>query len=57
MTYLGRVGQEESQNKLKAEGSFRISKSGYALGRLLDDTKCQLLLHKGTSKSFMSKSF
>ena len=27
------------------------------LGRLLDGTKCQLLLDTGTSKSFMSKSF
>ena len=27
------------------------------MGRLLDGTKCQLLLDTGTSKSFMSKSF
>ena len=56
MTYLGKVGQEESQNKLKAEESFPISENGYTLGRLLDGTKCQLLLDTGTSKSFMSKS-
>ena len=31
--------------------------SGYTLGRLLDGTKCQLLLDTGASKSFMSKSF
>ena len=31
--------------------------NGYTLGRLLDGTKCQLLLDTGTSKSFMSKSF
>ena len=55
--YLGRIGQEESQNKLKAEESFPISENGYALGRLLDGMKCQLLLDTGTSKSFMSKSF
>ena len=30
---------------------------GYTLGRLLDGTKCQLLLDTGASKSFMSKSF
>ena len=55
--YLGKIGQEESQNKLKTEESFPISENGYTLGRLLDGTKCQLLLDTGTSKSFMSKSF
>ena len=57
MTYLGKIGQEESQNKLKAEESFPILENGYTLGRLLDGTKCQLLLDTGASKSFMSKSF
>ena len=57
MTYLGKIGQEESHNKLKAEESFPISENGYTLGRLLDGTKCQLLLDTGSSKSFMSKSF
>ena len=57
MTYLGRIGQEESQNKLKAKESFPISENGYTLGRLLDGMKCQLLLDTGASKSFMSKSF
>ena len=57
MTYLGRKGHEESQNKLKAEESFLISENGYTLGRLLDGTKCQLLLDTGASKSCMSKSF
>ena len=57
MTYLGKLGQEESQNKLKAGESFAISENGYTVGRLLDGTKCQLLLDTGTSKSFMSKSF
>ena len=56
-TYLGKIGQEESQNKLKAEESFPISENGYTLGRLLDGIKCQLLLDTGASKSFMSKSF
>ena len=56
-TYLGRIGQEKSQNKLKAEESFSISENGYTLGRLLDGMKCQLLLDTGASKSFMSKSF
>ena len=39
------------------EESFPISENGYTLGRLLDGTKCQLLLDTGVSKSFMSKSF
>ena len=57
MTYLGKIEWEESQNKLKAEESFPISENGYTLGRLLDGTKCQLLLDTGASKSFMSESF
>ena len=57
MTYLDRIGQEESQNKVKGEESFPISENGYTLGRLLESMKCQLLLDTGASKSFMSKSF
>ena len=56
-TYLGRMENMESQDKLKAEESFPISENGYTLGRLLDGTKCQLLLDTGASKSYMSKSF
>ena len=55
--YLGKVESKGSQDKLKAEEPFPISESGYTSGRLLDGTKCQLLLDTGTSKSFMSKSF
>ena len=56
-TYLGKIEHKEGQDKLKAEESFPISENGYTLGRLLDGTKCQLLLDIDTSKSFMSKSF
>ena len=56
-TYLGKIGNIESQDKLKAEESFPISENGYTLGRLLDGTKCQLLLDTSASKSFMSQSF
>ena len=56
-TYLGKIESKVSQDMLKAEESFPISENGYTLGRLLDGTKCQLLLDTGTSKSFMSKSF
>ena len=54
---MGKVESKGSQDKLRAEESFPISESGYTLGRLLDGTKCQLLLDTGASKSFMSKSF
>ena len=56
-TYLDKIEGKESQDKLKAEESFPISENGYTLGRLLDGTKCQLLLDTGASRSFMSKSF
>ena len=54
MTYLGQIEHKGSQNKLKAEESFPISDNGYTTGKLLDGTKCQLLLDTGASKSFMS---
>ena len=56
-TYLGKIENREDQNKLKTEESFPISENDYTLGKLLDDTKCQILLDTGASKSFMSKSF
>ena len=56
-TYLGKIGPEEGQDKLKAEESFPISESGYTLGRLLDGTKCQLLLDTGASKSLCRSHF
>ena len=57
ITYLGKIENRGNQEKLKAEESFPILENGYTLGRLLDDTKCQLLLDTGASKSLMSKSF
>ena len=56
-TYLGKKESNEGQDKLKAEESFPISENVYTQGRLLDGTKCQLLLDTDTSMSFMSKSF
>ena len=56
-TYLGRLENMGSLHKLEAEESFPISENDYTLGRLLNGTKCQLLLDTGASKSFMSKSF
>ena len=54
--YLGK-SDRSNNNKLKAEESFPISEQGHTLGKLLEGTECQLLLDKGASKSFMSKSF
>ena len=56
-TYLGKIENKENQDKLKAEESLPMSENGYTLDRLLEGTKCQLLLDTGASKSFMSKSF
>ena len=56
-TCLGKVENRGNKDKLKGEESFPISENGYTLGRLLDGTKCQLLLDTGASKSFMTKSF
>ena len=39
------------------EQKFSILKSGYTLGKLMDETDCQILLDTGASKSFMSKSY
>ena len=49
-TYLGQIEHKGSQNKLKVEESFPISENGYTTGKLLDGTKCQLLLDMGASK-------
>ena len=43
-------------NKIKAEEKFPISEQGYTVGKLLDDTECQILLNTGSGKSFISQS-
>ena len=55
MTYLGKLNVTK-ENKITAEEKFQISEQGYTTGKLLDGTKCQILLYTGTSKSVMSKS-
>ena len=55
-TYLGRVGQIR-KSVIRAEESFPISGQGYAIGKLLDKTDCNILVDTGTSQSYMSKSF
>ena len=55
-TYIGRLDTTRA-SKIKAEEMFPISKHGYTVGKLLDGSKCQILLDTGASKSFMSKSY
>ena len=55
-TYLGRT-HITRETKIKAEEKFPISEQGYTMGKLLDDTDCQILLDIGASKSYMSKPF
>ena len=51
-TYLGRIDMTQDKD-LMVEQKFPISESGYTLGKLMDGTECQILLHIGASKSFM----
>ena len=53
--YLGKADKSKN-NKFKAEESFPIQEQWYAMEKLLNGTKCQILLDMGASKSFMSKS-
>ena len=43
--------------KIKAEEKFPITGKGFASGKLLNGTECQILLDTGTTKSYMSKSY
>ena len=43
--------------KIKAEERFPITGQGFASGKLLDGTECQILLDTGPTKSYMSKSY
>ena len=43
--------------KIKAEERFPITGQGFASGKLLDGTECQILLDTGATKSYMSKSY
>ena len=54
-TYLGKSHMTE-EDKLMIEEKFTITEQGYMVGKLLDGIECQILLHTGASKSFMSKS-
>ena len=43
--------------KIKAEERFPITGQGFASGKLLDGTECQILLDTGATKSYMSKLY
>ena len=50
MTCLGRSNMVR-QHKMVVEERFPMSVQRYTTGKLLDDTKCQILLDSGASKS------
>ena len=56
MTYLGRIDMKRDE-VMKAEESFPISEQGFVMGKLMNGEECQILLDKGASKSYMSKSY
>ena len=56
MTYLGQTKMTRDK-KIKAEERFPITGQGFASGKLLDRTECQILLDTGATKSYMSKFY
>ena len=54
--YLGQTTMTRS-TKIKAKDRFPITGQGFASGNLLDGMGCQILLHTGATKSYMSKSY
>ena len=52
-TYLGQTRMTRDI-KIKAEERFPITGQGFASGKLLDGTECQILLDMGARKSYMS---
>ena len=54
-TFLGKTDMNRV-SKIKVKERFLISQQGYTVGKLLDETECQILWDTGASKSFMSKS-
>ena len=45
------------KTKIKTEEKFPISGQGYVVGKLLDDTECQIWLDMGASKSQISQFY
>ena len=55
-TYLGQTKMTRD-TKINAGERFPITGQGFASGKLLDATECQILLDTGAMKSYMSKSY
>ena len=55
-TYLGQTKMTKDTT-IKAEEKYPITSQGFASGKLLDGTECQILLDTGDTKSYMSKSY
>ena len=55
-TYLGQTKMTRD-TKIKVEERFPITGQGFASGKLLDGTECQILLDTSATKSYMSKSY
>ena len=54
--YIGQTKMTRD-TRIKAEERFPITGQGFASGKLLDGTECQILLDTGATKSYMSKSY
>ena len=55
-TYLGQTKMTRD-TKIRAEERFLITSQGFASGKLLDGTDCQILLDTGATKSYISESY
>ena len=55
-TYLGQTKMTRD-TKIRAEERFPITGQGFASGKLLDGTECQIVLDTGATKSYMSKLY
>ena len=55
-TYLGQTKMMRD-TKIKTKKRFPVTGQGFASGKWLDGTECQILLDTGATKSYMSKSY
>ena len=55
-TYLGKIDMKR-EDIMKAEESFPIPEQGFVIGKVLNGEECQILLDRGVSKPYMSKSY
>ena len=50
-TSLGQANMSR-QTEVKAEESFAMNSAGHTRGELLDGTECEIIIDRGTSKSY-----